>query len=99
MYALPRIRKIRIEKGLKQKDVYTKLGMKQQQYSRYESGEDEMRIGTFVEICEALEVSADYLLGFTDDPTPKKAKSTYIKNQYNNSKITEINNNNGNVKF
>ena len=48
-----------------------KMNIKQSQYSRYESGEDEMRIGTFVNLCKALEVSADYLLAFSDDPQIK----------------------------
>lgn len=68
MYYLPRLREFRILKNMKQKDVCELLNMKQSQYSRYESGEDEMKIGTLIEICEALDVSADYLLGFSDEP-------------------------------
>ena len=67
MYYLPRLKEIRLLRNMKQKDVCELLNMKQSQYSRYESGEDEMKIGTFIEICEALNVSADYLLGLTDD--------------------------------
>ncbi len=66
MYYLPRLKEIRLLRNMKQKDVCELLNMKQSQYSRYESGEDEMKIGTFIEICEALNVSADYLLGLSD---------------------------------
>ena len=68
MYHLPRLREVRLLKNMKQKDVCAILNMKQSQYSRYESGEDEMKIGTFIEICEALGVSADYLLELSDEP-------------------------------
>lgn len=66
MYYLPRLKEVRIMRGLKQKDVCNILGMKQSQYSRYESGEDEMKIGTLIEICQALDISADYLLGLSN---------------------------------
>ena len=71
MYFLPRIQQHRNKKGWTQNYVAEKMNIKQSQYSRYESGEDEMRIGTFVNLCKALEVSADYLLAFSDDPQIK----------------------------
>lgn len=66
MYYLPRLKEVRILKNLRQKDICERLHMKQSQYSRYESGEDEMKIGTFIEICQALNISSDYLLGLSD---------------------------------
>ncbi|MBR2175356.1 MAG: helix-turn-helix transcriptional regulator [Clostridia bacterium] len=68
MYYLPRLKEIRLLKNMKQKDVCELLNMKQSQYSRYESGEDEMKIGTLIEICQALNISADYILGLSDEP-------------------------------
>ena len=68
MYYLPRLKEVRLLKNMKQKDVCEKLNMKQSQYSRYESGEDEMKIGTLIEICEALDISADYILRLSDIP-------------------------------
>ena len=50
MYYLPNLKEARKAKGLTQKEVCEKLQMKQSQYSRYESGEDEMKIGTLIEI-------------------------------------------------
>ena len=66
MYYLPRLKEVRLLRNLRQKDVCERLNMKQSQYSRYESGEDEMKIGTLIEICQALNISSDYLLGFSD---------------------------------
>ncbi len=66
MYYLPRLKEVRLMRNMKQKDVCALLNMKQSQYSRYESGEDEMKIGTLIEICRALDISADYVLGLSD---------------------------------
>lgn len=88
MYYLPNLKAARKLKNLKQKDVCQKLGMKQSQYSRYESGEDEMKVGTLIEICKALDVSADFVLGLSDNPTPiNSKKSVNINNSFNNAKI------------
>ncbi len=70
MYFLPRLKEVRVMKNMRQKDVCNILNMKQSQYSRYESGEDEMKIGTLIEICRALDISSDYLLGLSDIPNP-----------------------------
>ena len=48
VYYLPRLKEVRILRNLRQKDICQRLNMKQSQYSRYESGEDEMKIGTFI---------------------------------------------------
>ena len=66
MYFLPRLKEVRLMKNMKQKDVCMILNMKQSQYSRYESGEDEMKIGTLIEICKAFDISADYILELSD---------------------------------
>ena len=85
MYFLPRLKEVRIMKNMKQKDVCALLNMKQSQYSRYESGEDEMKIGTLIDICKALEVSADYLLGLSDAPAIRKSiENNFMINGGNN---------------
>ena len=45
--------------------------MEQTQYSRYERGENEIKVNVLIDICTALNVSSDYLLGLSDDPTPR----------------------------
>lgn len=87
MSYLPNLKEARKAKGLTQKEVCEKLQMKQSQYSRYESGEDEMKIGTLIEICKVLETSSDYILGLTNNPNNITAKNiANIKN--NKGKIT-----------
>lgn len=97
MYYLPNLRKTRKSKGLTQKEVCEKLQMKQSQYSRYESGEDEMKIGTLIEICKVLEVSSDYILGLTKDPTPHWTNKKVLPPMRSNNIENILNNNTGNI--
>lgn len=68
MYVLKRIKEIRKEKGYSQEKIAKKIGMEQTQYSRYERGENEIKVNVLIDICKALNVSSDYLLELTDNP-------------------------------
>lgn len=61
-----RIRDIREDRDLTQKQVADFLGMKYQQYRRYESGENEMKASHIIKLCEFYSLPADYILGITD---------------------------------
>ena len=64
------LRELREDRKLKQEDVAKLLGTTQQVYSRYELGINEMPIRHLIALCDFYKVSADYVLGRTDDPTP-----------------------------
>jgi len=66
MYYNERIKWIRDCDNIKQKDIANYLGIKQQQYARYEKGANIMPVTYLKKICEYLDVSADYILGLTD---------------------------------
>lgn len=87
MYYLKNLRIARKERDLTQKQVCEILNMKQSQYSRYESGEDEMKVGTLIEICKALNTSADYILGLSDIQRPITVNQTGKNNFTNNGNI------------
>lgn len=55
-----------------QKQVAEYLGIKQQQYARYEKGINLMPITHLKKVCEYLGLSADYILGLPDLPYPKR---------------------------
>lgn len=57
-----RIRKIRKGKKLTQKKLADKVGTSSCVISKWETGERFMNTFNLINICEALEVSADYLL-------------------------------------
>ena len=40
-----------------------RIGMEQTQYRRYERGENEIKVNVLIDICVALNVASDYILG------------------------------------
>ena len=65
-----RLREIREDKDLLQKDVARKLNIKQQQYSEYEIGKRLIPITYLSELADFYNVSIDYLLNKTNVRTP-----------------------------
>ncbi|MBQ8209251.1 MAG: helix-turn-helix transcriptional regulator [Clostridia bacterium] len=61
-----RIRNIREDKDLTQQQVADGMGIKREQYRRYESGENEMKVSHIIRLCEFYQLSADYIIGITD---------------------------------
>lgn len=65
-----RIREMREDKDLLQKDIAKILNISQQQYSRYESGECELSYDGLKKLADFYGTSIDYILYRTDDRTP-----------------------------
>ena len=61
MYYNEKIAWIRNCKNITQKEIAEHLGIKQQQYARYEKGINDMQAKYVKEICLYLQVSADYI--------------------------------------
>ena len=74
MYYTERLQWIRDCKNITQKELAEYLGIKQQQYARYEKGVNVMPVTYLVPICKFLDISADYLLGLINDPIPLSQK-------------------------
>lgn len=73
MYYNERIAWIRDCKNITQKEIAAHLGIKQQQYARYEKGINVMPVTYLPQICAYLNVSADYILGLPMGlPYPKR---------------------------
>lgn len=78
-----KIRDIREDKDLTQKQVSQILKCTQQTYSRYETGEITIDIYNLMELAKFYNTSTDYLLGLTDEikPYPRiKERATKIRN-------------------
>lgn len=58
-----RLRQVREDRDLSQSDLAAILGTTKQQISKYERGTQDMTASRLMAACEALGVSADYLLG------------------------------------
>ncbi|MCI8914034.1 MAG: helix-turn-helix transcriptional regulator [Lawsonibacter sp.] len=66
-----RISKIRTSQNETQAALAEILGVKKNQVSEIERGNRTTSAERIALICQHYGVSADYLLGLTDDPTPK----------------------------
>ncbi len=62
-----RIRDIREDHDLSQKDIAEILGTSQTMYSRYERGASELPLRHLIRLARYYNVSTDYLLGFDSD--------------------------------
>ena len=62
----PRLRELRVSKGMNQTEIAELLEMQQNQYSRYERGERELPMHLFVKLAAHYKVSLDYMVGLSD---------------------------------
>lgn len=69
-----RLRELRERYGEKQPALAEALDVSVPQISDLENGKKGTTLPKFALICEHYNVSADYLLGLTDDPKPHKRK-------------------------
>ncbi|WP_164683352.1 helix-turn-helix domain-containing protein [Streptococcus hyointestinalis] len=61
-----RLKLLRAEAGLTQKELASKLNIKQQTYAQWENGRTKPRAATLEKFAIFFNVSTDYLLGNTD---------------------------------
>ena len=67
-----RIRDLREDHDLTQKQVAQLLGMSQTGYSKYETGENDIPTVILIKLSRFYNTSIDYLLGETDNKTRYK---------------------------
>lgn len=63
-----RLKDLREDHDLKQEAVATILKIDQSYYSKYERGKIPLPIEHLITLCKYYNVSADYILGLTDEP-------------------------------
>lgn len=68
----PRLRDLREDHDLVQKEVAAFLGIDQRVYSNYELGKREIPTRFVVALANYYHTSADYILGLTNDPRKKE---------------------------
>lgn len=61
-----RLKELRFEHNLTQKQIAEHLGISIRAYSHYEMGDREPSVEIIKQLCRLFDVSADYLLGLTD---------------------------------
>ena len=66
-----RLRDLREDADLTQKEVAAYLGMSQTGYSKYETGENDIPTHALIALSKLYHASTDYILGLTDIKQPK----------------------------
>lgn len=67
-----RIRDLREDKDLKQRQVADYLNCSQQVYSNYELGQRDIPTDVLISLSKLYNVSVDYILGLTNNPRRNK---------------------------
>ena len=77
---LKRLRLIREEYNLKQKDIAKILNVSLGTYAMNETAHDTITLKNLVEFCDYFNISLDYVLGFTEEKNYSYAKKGLEKN-------------------
>lgn len=67
MYHFQRIRDLREDADLKQKEIAAVLGIDQRVYSNYETGKREIPVHLLIILADYYDTTIDYLVGRTDN--------------------------------
>ncbi|MDR0326119.1 MAG: helix-turn-helix domain-containing protein [Oscillospiraceae bacterium] len=69
-----RIRNLREDRDISQRELSAILGMSQTGYSKYETGENDVPTAILKALALFHGTSVDYILGMTDETTPYPSK-------------------------
>ncbi|MBQ8371487.1 MAG: helix-turn-helix transcriptional regulator [Clostridia bacterium] len=72
MRLILRIKDLREDHDLTQKQISEFLHIKQNTYSQYENGQRQLPLSCLVALAEYYNTSTDYILGLTNDKRPYK---------------------------
>ena len=67
-----RVRELREDHDMTQRDIAAVLHMPQPQYFRYEQGYRDIPTDILIRLADLYDVSVDYLLGRTDNPRVRR---------------------------
>ena len=62
-----RLKELREDNDIKQKDIAQYLHIKQNTYSQYENGQRQLPIDTLIKLAQYYNVSTDYILGLSKE--------------------------------
>lgn len=69
-----RLREVREDRDLSQKEVGEVIHKSQQGYSHIENGRAELKIEDLIALCRFYHLSADYLIGLADEERSAEAE-------------------------
>ena len=65
-----RLKTLRLQRRLSQKEVANVLNISQRQYSRIEKEDVKINADKLIKLAKLFNTSIDYILGLTDNPKP-----------------------------
>ena len=68
-FVMPRLKELRIAQNITLRAMAEILGMGQRNYQKYETGEIDPPLSKAIVLADFFNVSLDYLVGRSDDPT------------------------------
>lgn len=71
-----RLRELREDHDYTQRYVANVLGLSQRGYSHYETGHYELTASALIKLSKLYNVSTDYILGLTPNPSASNSKSS-----------------------
>ena len=69
----PRLRDLREDRDMKQRELASFLNCSQQVYSNYELGQRDIPTDVLIKLSAFYQVSVDYILGITNNPKQNKS--------------------------
>lgn len=90
----PRMKEIREDAGMRQKEVADKMGVTKGSYSMWECGTDTIPLRRLNQFCNLFDVSIDYVVGFNDKKKYSNAKPD-IKLKITGENLKKIRNKKG----
>ncbi len=82
-----RLRQLREDRGLKQKDIAKLLNITTSAYGYYEQGKRNLDMNTLKTLSDYYNVSTDYMLGRTDIPVPIE---TFLQDKQVDEKLNDL---------
>lgn len=73
-----RLKNLREKKGLSQQELAKRFNLSQSTIAYYENDKKQPNQNTLQRLADFFEVSVDYLLGRTDDPTPPQRQKIMV---------------------
>lgn len=74
MYIYQRLKDLREDKDMTQKEIGKLLETTQKQYSRWETGQSEIPFHNIIKLAKFYNISIDYIAGITNTPYPLPKK-------------------------
>ena len=72
-----RLKELREDNDIKQRDLAQRLNIQQNTYSQYENGQRQIPLNTLIKLAIFYDTSVDYILELTDEQRPYERGKKY----------------------